>query len=71
MRQIAVAVAMSLSALTSAPSERSGRDGSVQARVFDLICGSGDGAARAIVKTISPSKQYRFRLAACQQTADR
>jgi len=27
---------------------------------FDLICGSGDGAARAIVKAISPSKQLAF-----------
>lgn len=27
---------------------------------FDLICGSGDGAARAIVKTISPSKRLGF-----------
>jgi hypothetical protein len=27
---------------------------------FDLICGSGDGAARAIVKTISPSQRLAF-----------
>src|SRR5258708_27186019 len=27
---------------------------------FDLICGSGDGAARVIVKTISPSKRLAF-----------
>lgn len=27
---------------------------------FDLICGSGDGAARAILKTISPSKRLAF-----------
>lgn len=28
--------------------------------IFDLICGSGDGAARAIVKTISPSRRLAF-----------
>jgi hypothetical protein len=27
---------------------------------FDLMCGSGDGAARAIIKTISPSKHFAF-----------
>jgi hypothetical protein len=27
---------------------------------FDLICGSGDGAARAIIKTISPSQRLAF-----------
>jgi hypothetical protein len=28
--------------------------------VFDLICGNGNGAARVIVKTISPSKRLAF-----------
>lgn len=28
--------------------------------VFDLICGNGPGAARAIVKTVSPSKRLAF-----------
>src|SRR5579864_5833012 len=28
--------------------------------VFDLICGKGNGAARVIVKTISPSKRLAF-----------
>jgi hypothetical protein len=28
--------------------------------IFDFICGSGDGAARAIVKTISPSRRLAF-----------
>jgi hypothetical protein len=28
--------------------------------VFDLICGNGAGAARAIVKTVSPSKRLAF-----------
>jgi len=27
---------------------------------FDLLCGSGDGAAHAVVKTISPSKRLAF-----------
>jgi len=27
---------------------------------FDLICGSGDGAARVVVKTISPSRRLAF-----------
>ena len=28
--------------------------------VFDLICGNGPGAARAILKTVSPSKRLAF-----------
>lgn len=28
--------------------------------VFDLICGNGPGAARAILKTVSPSKRFAF-----------
>lgn len=28
--------------------------------VFDLLCGSGDGAARVILKTLSPSKRLAF-----------
>lgn len=27
---------------------------------FDLICGSGDGSGRAIIKTVSPSKRLAF-----------
>jgi hypothetical protein len=60
MRQIAVAVAMSLSAWTSAPSNAAAEMGPCRPATFDLICGSGDGAARAIVKTISPSKRLAF-----------
>jgi hypothetical protein len=60
MRQIAVAVAMSLSALTFAPSKAAAEIGPCSPATFDLICGSGDGAARAIVKTISPSKRLAF-----------
>jgi hypothetical protein len=60
MRQIAVAVAMSLSALTSAPSNAAAEMGPCTPATFDLICGSGDGAARVIVKTISPSKRLAF-----------
>jgi hypothetical protein len=60
MRQIAVAVAMSVSALTSAPSNAAAEMGPCRPATFDLICGSGDGAARAVVKTISPSKRLAF-----------
>jgi hypothetical protein len=60
MRQIAVAVAISLSALTFAPSNASAEMGPCRPATFDLICGSGDGAARVIVKTISPSKRLAF-----------
>jgi|ERR1700722_9575557 hypothetical protein len=60
MRQIAVAVVVSLSALTSAPSNGAAEMGPCTPATFDLICGSGDGAARVIVKTISPSKRLAF-----------
>jgi hypothetical protein len=60
MRQMAVAVAVSLSALMSAPSNAAAEMGPCRPATFDLICGSGDGAARVIVKTISPSKRLAF-----------
>jgi len=60
MRQIAVAVAVSLSALTSALSNAAAEMGPCTPATFDFICGSGDGAARVIVKTISPSKRLAF-----------
>jgi hypothetical protein len=60
MRQIAVVVAMSLSALASTLSNAAAEMGPCTRATFDLICGSGDGAARVIVKTISPSKRLAF-----------
>ena len=60
MRQTAVAVAVSLSALASTPSSAAAEMGPCTPATFDLICGSGDGAARVIVKTISPSKRLAF-----------
>jgi hypothetical protein len=60
MRQMAVAVAVSLSALMSAPSNAAAEMGPCTPATFDLICGSGDGAARVIVRTISPSKRIAF-----------
>src|SRR6202042_2599135 len=60
MPQMAVGVAVSLSALMSAPSTAAAEMGPCRPATFDLICGSGDGAARVIVKTISPSKRLAF-----------
>jgi len=51
---------MSLSALTSGPSNAAAEMGPCTPATFDLICGSGDGAARVIVKTISPLKRVAF-----------
>jgi hypothetical protein len=44
----------------SAGSAAAGIGPCVPAIDFGLMCGSGDGAARAIVKTISPSKRLAF-----------
>jgi len=56
MRQIAVAVAICLSALAFTPSNAAAEMGPCSPDGQDnLICGSGDGAARVIAKTQSPS----------------
>ena len=57
-RVTASAVALLASTLWSgsAPAEM----GPCRPADFDLICGSGDGAARTIIKTISPSKHLTF-----------
>lgn len=34
---------------------------------FDLICGTGDGAARAVLKTLSPSKRLAFAWRLCNR----
>lgn len=61
MRQIAVAVAVSLSALVSAPPNAAAGMGPCAPDSQGwLICGSGDGAAQVIIKTISPSKRLAF-----------
>ena len=58
MRQIAVAVAMFLTALASAPSSVAAGMGScVSDDHGGLTCGNGDGAARVIPKTTSPSNR--------------
>jgi hypothetical protein len=51
---------VSLIALLSASRAVAGMGPCQPAADFGLICGSGDGAARAIVKTISPSKRLAF-----------
>jgi hypothetical protein len=42
------------------PFDSLGWNGPCKPADFDLICGSGDGAAHAILKTISPSKRLAF-----------
>lgn len=58
-RNIAVC-AVSLSMLAFCAERASAEMGPCAPADFDLICGSGDGAARAIVKTISPSRRLAF-----------
>ncbi len=58
MRQIAIAVAIFLSASAFAPSNATAEMGPCSPGGQDnLICGSGDGAAHIIAKTLSPSGQ--------------
>lgn len=60
MRQTSLSTALALAALACAPLPAAAEMGPCAPAVFDLMCGSGDGAARAIVKTISPSKRLAF-----------
>lgn len=61
MRRIAAVVAMSLAALVSAPSNAAAGMGPCAPDSQGwLICGSGDGAAQVIAKTISPSRRLAF-----------
>jgi hypothetical protein len=58
MRQFVIAVALSLYALASTPSNAAAEIGPcVPNDHGSLTCGSGNGAARVIPKTISPSKR--------------
>jgi hypothetical protein len=58
MHQIAVAVALSLAALASAPSNAAAEMGPCLPDDHgSLTCGNGDGAARIIPKTTSPSNR--------------
>jgi hypothetical protein len=58
MRSAAIAIA--LSALAFLPLTAFAGMGPCAPADFDLICGSGDGAARVVLKTISPSKRLAF-----------
>jgi hypothetical protein len=58
MRQIAVAVVLSLAALASAPSNAAAEMGPCMPDDHgSLACGNGDGAARVVPKTRSPSNR--------------
>lgn len=59
-RQCIMAGSLALSALILCAGMGSAEMGPCTRADFDLICGSGDGAARVIMKTISPSKQIAF-----------
>jgi hypothetical protein len=60
MRRKFVAGAVTFVVLAIVPLTASAGMGPCTPADFDLICGSGDGAARIILKTISPSKRLGF-----------
>ncbi len=55
-----VTSAIALAALAVCSANAGAGMGPCRPADFDLMCGSGDGAARVIVKTISPSKRLGF-----------
>jgi hypothetical protein len=55
-----IALVIGLVFSTGAHSPAAAEMGPCKPANFDLLCGSGDGAAHAIVKTISPSKRLAF-----------
>jgi len=52
--------AIAFAALTYCGTTAGAAMGPCTPAVFDLMCGNGDGAARVVVKTISPSKRLGF-----------
>jgi hypothetical protein len=60
LRALTLIAALALLAFAACADSAHAEMGPCVPAIFDLICGNGVGAARAIVKTVSPSKRLAF-----------